>query len=130
MKYSEKRKKSMEFKKVVGTLRDGDTLHFKYTHYEYAREVTRSYKLKCYANLTKGDYSYSYSIWNNIAGMNVEQFTSTGIDCYTYDMMSTRTNYRFPLYDLVVGNIEPKYKPKDVPGFEGTLEALEGLTIK
>ena len=63
------------------------------------REEPTTYKIKAYK-----DYSgnLSYSIWNSFLGMNIEKIGKTTMKAYTYDMMSQRTNYTFPLYDIKV----------------------------
>jgi len=49
----------------------------------------------------------SYSIWNNYSGMNISSLGPTTAKAYTYDMMSQRTNYSFPLYEMtIVGDDE------------------------
>ena len=48
------------------------------------------------------DGKSSYSIWNSFSGMNVDSLGPTMVKCYTYDMMSQRTNYSFPLYEMIM----------------------------
>jgi hypothetical protein len=47
--------------------------------------------------------------------MNVDSLGPTTVKCYTYDMMSQRTNYSFPLYEmLLVGEVEVPSKKEEV----------------
>ena len=44
----------------------------------------------------------SYSIWDSFRGMNIDKIGKTTMRGYTYDMMSQKTTYVFPLYDIKV----------------------------
>ena len=44
----------------------------------------------------------SYSIWSSFSGMNIDSIGKTTMKAYTYDMMSQRTNYNFPLYEIEI----------------------------
>ena len=44
----------------------------------------------------------SYSIWSTFSGMNIDSLGRTTIKAYTYDMMSQRTSYTFPLYEMEI----------------------------
>ena len=50
----------------------------------------------------KSDYDnkMSYSIWDSFRGMNIEKIGKTTMKTYDYNMMSQRTTYTFPLYEM------------------------------
>ncbi len=56
------------------------------------------------------------------AGMNVEKITKKYISLYDYNLFNVRSTYKIPVNEITI-------KTKDIPGFEGTLEALNELTI-
>jgi hypothetical protein len=61
----------------------------------------REFKIRCSIYERTGA---SYSIYRNdgwsLDGMNIDSLTNTQAKAYTYDMMSQRTNYNFPLYEM------------------------------
>ena len=70
---------------------------------EYGKDYSdkpNTYKIKAY----KSDYDnkMSYSIWDSFRGMNIGTLGKTTMRGYTYDMMSQKTTYVFPLYDIKV----------------------------
>ena len=97
MTYSDKVNKSKDLRELIESLEDGDNIVVEYG--KNYREEPTTYKIKAYK-----DYSgkLSYSIWNSFLGMNIEKIGKTTMKAYTYDMMSQRTNYTFPLYDIKV----------------------------
>ena len=74
--------KDGELKVIFGKDRSGQPKEFKIRAYE------------AYGN------KMSYSIWSGIDGMNIESIGRTTMKGYSYDMMSQRTNYTFPLYEF------------------------------
>ena len=97
MKYSEKVKRSKELLSVIQSLEDNEIIKVIYGKgYEGTPNV---YAIKAYAS-SKG--VMSYSIWNNYSGMNISSLGPTTAKAYTYDMMSQRTNYSFPLYEMTI----------------------------
>ena len=97
MVYSDKVKASSAFLKIIKSMDDEETIKFTYgTGWKGEPNV---YSIKCYKD-KKGESSYS--IWNNYSGMNVASLGPTMVKCYTYDMMSQRTNYSFPLYKMIM----------------------------
>ena len=59
----------------------------------------------------------SYSIWSTFSGMNVESIGPTTVKTYTFDMMSQKTTYTFPLYEMALVEDNPLEK---IPGYIGT----------
>ena len=57
-------------------------------------------------------------------GMNVTKLGPTCMTLYTYDMLGKKSVGKVNYKDITILN-----EVKDIPGFEGTLEALDGLTI-
>ena len=97
MVYSDKVKGSKAILKIIKSMDDEETIRFSYgTGWSGKPNV---YKINCYKDK---DGVSSYSIWNNFNGMNVSSLGPTMVKCYTYDMMSQRTNYSFPLYEMIM----------------------------
>ena len=97
MTYSEKVKRSKEVLSVIQSLEDNGTI--KVVYGKGYKGEPNVYTIKAYAS-TKG--VMSYSIWNNFSGMNIHSLGPTTAKAYTYDMMSQRTNYSFPLYEMTI----------------------------
>ena len=97
MVYSDKVKGSRVILEVIKSMKDEETIRFTYgTGYKGEPNV---FKIHCYKD-KKG--VSSYSVWNSFSGMNVASMGPTMMKCYTYDMMSQRTNYSFPLYEMLM----------------------------
>ena len=64
------------------------------------------------------------SIYSEYNGMNVTKWGPTCITLYTFDMLGKKSVGRINYKDITILN-----ETKDIPGFEGTLEALNELTI-
>ncbi|MDA9111869.1 hypothetical protein N9J42_00120 [bacterium] len=97
MKYSDKVKRSKELLSVIQSLEDNETV--KVVYGKGYKGEPNVYTIKAYAS-SKG--VMSYSIWNNFSGMNIDSLGTTTAKAYTYDMMSQRTNYSFPLYEMTI----------------------------
>ena len=89
MTYTDKVKKSEVIKKAILSLNNEEGLDVRYRGQKYT--------IQCYI-YKNGDVRYS--IWNNVNGMNIESLGRTIAKAYTYDMMSQRTTYNFPLYNI------------------------------
>ena len=103
MTYSDKVKASKSIVEAIKGLKDGETIK---VHYGVDRDgLPNYYKIRCSIYKSSGA---SYSIhkdspWS-IDGMNIESVGKTTLKAYTYDMMSQRTTYTFPLYSMHVIN--------------------------
>lgn len=97
MTYSDKVKQSKNVLEAIKGLEDKDAIKVSYGK---SREgIPAIYTIRAYEGY-KGEMSYS--IWNTFSGMNIEALTNTQAKAYTYDMMSQRTNYNFPLYKMEI----------------------------
>ena len=99
MTYSQKVKQS---KKVLEALRQmKDDEHIIVSYGKNFAGDPKEYKIKAYKDYKE---QISYSIWKHdgfgMDGMNIEKVGKTTMKAYTYDMMSQRTTYVFPLYKL------------------------------
>ena len=96
MTYSDKVNKSKDLRELIESLEDGDDLIVEYS--KHPKEDPKQYKIKAY----RSDYDnkMSYSIWNSFRGMNIEKIGKTTMKTYDYNMMSQRTTYTFPLYEM------------------------------
>ena len=97
MKYSEKVKKSNSVIKAIKALKNEERL--KVTYGKGFKGEPNVYTIHAYES-KKG--VMSYSIWNAFSGMNIESIGKTIMKAYTFDMMSQRTSYNFPLYKIEI----------------------------
>jgi len=116
MTYSDKVKKSKKVLEAIKALKDNEVLEV--TYGKGYKGEPNVYSIKAYSGY-KGEMSYS--IWNNWTGMNIDSLTNTQAKAYTYDMMSQRTTYNFPLYEMEMGLSIPEDNPLEkLPGYIGT----------
>lgn len=101
MTYSDKVKASKEVLEALYGLKDDEHIIVSYG-INNAGEP-KQYKIKAYKDFRE---QISYSIWRHdgwgMDGMNVDSLTNTQMKAYTYDMMSQRTTYNFPLYKMKI----------------------------
>jgi len=103
MKYSEKIKASNKVIKAIKSLKDEEELTIHYL--KTSNGVPVKYRIHAYKSKIGGPGEYkqmSYSIWNAFSGMNIESIGKTIMKAYTFDMMSQRTSYNFPLYKIEI----------------------------
>ena len=97
MTYSQKVKQSKIVLEAIRSLKDDEHIIVSYGK-NFAGEP-KEYKIKAYKAYND---KMSYSIWKHdgfgMDGMNIDSLTNTQAKAYTYDMMSQRTTYNFPLY--------------------------------
>tara|TARA_R110000823_G_scaffold134306_1_gene263065 strand:+ start:1574 stop:1936 length:363 start_codon:yes stop_codon:yes gene_type:complete len=60
-------------------------------------------------------------------GMNISKVGDTCVTLYTYNMLGKKSVGKIRYKDITI--IKETKETKDIPGFEGTLEALNELTI-
>ena len=101
MKYSDKIKKSKKLYDLIKSLKDDDKIKLEFTFYPYGGREKKVLKLTLSAHLNYKD-EIDYSLWDTIKGMNISKVTKTSLRGYTFDMMSQRTSYMFPLTDFKV----------------------------
>lgn len=101
--------------KVNGLSQDDE---FKFTY------KSKEYKFKCFDKSER--FGDSFTVSNGIfSSMNVDKITKQYITLYDYNMMSQRSTYK-----MAIDEIELVVEARvDVPGFEGTMEALDNLSI-
>ena len=101
--------------KKIKSLNDGESFTFIYKDKEY--------EFCCYSySNEKKHYSVRDASSFLGAGMNVEKITKKYISLYDYNLFNVRSTYKIPVSEI-------RIKTKDIPGFEGTIEALNELTI-
>ena len=98
MKYSEKLNASKELLTAIQGLKDGESIKVKYGH-DRNGIAKNIYEIKAYNGVRD---NMVYSIWNAFSGMNIDSLGRTTMKAYTYDMMSQRTTYTFPLYEMEI----------------------------
>ena len=114
MVYSDKVKQSKTVLEAIKALKDEQKL--KVTYGKGYKGEPNVYTVHAYKS-RKGEMSYS--IWSSFSGMNVGSLGPTTAKAYTFDMMSQKTTYTFPLYEmsLVVEIDDPL---KQLEGYIGT----------
>ena len=115
MKYSEKLKASKEVLTAIQALKDGESIKVRYGH-DRNGIAQNIYEIKAYCGVRE---EMSYSIWNAFSGMNIDSLGRTTAKAYTYDMMSQRTTYTFPLYKMSIV-VELDDPLKQLEGYMGT----------
>ena len=109
MTYSEKVKAGKVLVEAIKSLKDGE--HVIVTYGKDYNGDPRRFRIRCMEYKTH-TLPNSYSIYNDDVwstnGMNIEKFTNTMAKAFTYDLMGQRTNYNFPLHELVL--VEQPYK--------------------
>lgn len=95
MTYTDKVKQSKKVLEAIKSLKDNEFI--KVTYGVGYKGVPNEYKIRAYSS-SKGDMSYS--IWSSFSGMNIDTIGKTTMKAYTFDMMSQKTTYNFPIYKL------------------------------
>ena len=60
-------------------------------------------------------------------GMNIKSITKHGLMLYSYDMLDNKITAKIKFENVELGNTLDE--PKEIPGFEGTKESLDNLSI-
>ena len=115
MTYSDKVKGSKGLLKAIKALKDNESV--KVTYGKGWKGEPNVYWIKAYESSSSGEMSYS--IWSSFSGMNIHSLGPTTAKAYTYDMMSQRTNYNFPLYEMKMV-VEIDDPLKQLEGYIGT----------
>lgn len=97
MTYSDKLKASKEVLTAIQALKDGESI--KVTYGKGFKGVPNEYTISAYKSYKD---EMSYSIWKSPYGMNIDSLGRTTAKAYTYDMMSQKTTYTFPLYEMEI----------------------------
>jgi hypothetical protein len=99
MTYSDKVKASKSIVEAIKSLKDGETIK---VHYGTDRDgLPNYYKIRCSIYKSSGpSYSIHKDSIYSLDGMNIDTIGKTTMKAYTYDMMSQRTTYSFPLYSM------------------------------
>ena len=105
MNYQEKVKKSKKLLDKVCSLKDKEAILVEFGVDRFSKKP-REFRIRAYNNY-RGD-GVHYSIWEDkgMGGMNIEKVGKTTMKGYTYDMMSQKTTFTFPLYEMKI--VEPK----------------------
>ena len=110
MTYSNKVKGSKALLEAIKAL--GNDEHIVVSYGTDYNGEPKEYKIKC--SIFR-DNKPSYSIHKNdvwaFSGMNISSLNKTTMDAYTFDMMSQKTTYRFPLYKMTI--VEEPFKVTD-----------------
>ena len=103
MTYSDKVKQSKNVLNAIQSLKDGEHI---IVSYGTDREGRPNYYVVRAYNGFRGEMNYSIHRDSPLAinGMNIDKIGKTTMRGYTYDLMSQRTTYTFPLYSMHVIN--------------------------
>jgi hypothetical protein len=99
MAYSDKVKASRVMRDIIKSMKNEERI--KVTYGIGYKGKANVYTIHAYAS-KEGEMSYS--IWSSFSGMNVESIGPTMVKTYTFDMMSQKTTYTFPLYEMELVN--------------------------
>jgi hypothetical protein len=103
MQYTDKIKASKIIIDAVNRLRNEEYIVVSYGTDSNNEPVLYRIKASFYG---KSGALYSIirdDVWA-VNSMNINEFTNTQAKAYTYDMMSQRTTYNFPLYEMTLVN--------------------------
>ena len=79
----------------------------------------------------KGEESWSSATVRELSlfgkSMNVHSITKQGLMLYDFDMLDNKLTAKIKFKDIELGNTLDE--PKEIPGFEGTTDALNNLSI-
>lgn len=97
MNYQQKVKQSKKILKEIKSLEPGD--EFEVTYGVDRNDIPRVFTIKAY-NGFRGEIDYTIREGRGYLGgsMNIEKITNTQMKAYSFDMMSNKTTYNFPLY--------------------------------
>ena len=76
----------------------------------------------------EGDAIHEDEGYFSTQGMNVTKLGPTCVTLYTYDMLGKKSVGKVNYKDITI--LKETKEVKDIPGFEGTMEALDSITIK
>ena len=115
MTYQEKKQASKKVLDAIKALKDEEVLEVAYG--KGFKGVPNVYTIRAYKGRRKGEMSYS--IWSTFSGMNISSLGPTTAKAYTFDMMSQKTTYTFPLYEMsIVVKLDDPLK--QLEGYMGT----------
>ena len=98
MTYSEKKQASKKVLDAIKALDNNEMLEVSYgIGYEGKPNL---YTIRAYSSASRKGGDMSYSIWSSFSGMNIDSLGPTTIKTYTFDMMSQKTTFTFPLYEM------------------------------
>ena len=102
MTYSDKVKASKELLTAIQSLEDNQYVIVEYGT-DYKGEPNR-YKIDAlvYEHSGKATYRIYKDELFATNGMNVDRFSATKMYAYSYDLMSQKTTYNFPLYSMKI----------------------------
>ena len=106
MTYSEKKQASKKVLDAIKALKDEESLEVIYG--KGYRGEPNVYTIRAYSSKSRKGGNMSYSIWSTFSGMNIDSLGPTTIKAYTFDMMSQKTTYTFPLYKMSINVVESK----------------------
>ena len=101
MTYQEKKQASKKVLDAIKALKDSEVLEVAYG--KGFKGVPNVYTIRAYSSSKGSDKDMSYSIWSTFSGMNIDSLGPTTLKTYTFDMMSQKTTYTFPLYEMEIG---------------------------
>ena len=93
--------KSKSILKSIKSLKDGEELTVTFGKDRYDNKP-REFRIKCYKNFRGDDFHYAIWETKGLGGMNIDKIGRTTMKGYTFDMMSQKTTYTFPLYKMKI----------------------------
>jgi len=99
MTYQDKIKQSKKVLEAIHGLKDDESIVV--TYGKTFKGEPKEFSIRAYKAYND---EMSYSIWNSFQGMNIDKIGKTTMRGYTYDMMSQKTTWTFPLYEMNIIN--------------------------
>ena len=106
MKYSDKVKASKGIIEAIKAL--GNDEYIVVTYGKDYNGQPMEFKVRCSVWRDKPSYSIHRNEKLSLDGMNISSMGKTTMKAYTYDMMSQKTTYTFPLYAMTI--VEEPFK--------------------
>ena len=101
VEFQMKQKISKSILDSIYSLKDGEHLTVTYGKDRYDNKP-REFRIKCYKNFRGDDFHYAIWETKGLGGMNIDKIGRTTMKGYTFDMMSQKTTYVFPLYKMKI----------------------------
>ena len=103
LSYQEKVKKSKINLEILNSMLDGDKLKVTFNTIKKYKGGLKEFTINCWVDDVKRNgeeiKERSYSINKSFQGMNIE-LSRTTLRGYTFDLMSQKTTYNFPIWEM------------------------------
>ena len=117
LSYQDKVKMSKKNLEVLNSMLDGEKLKVTFNTIKKYGGGLEEYTINCWETKVtrKGEKvkEKSFAIYRSFQGMNIE-LSKTTLRGYTFDMMSQKTTYNFPVYEMnIISHIDNDGKEEE-----------------